>query len=427
MIKIRNNKIFSRIVAVFFALLIAVVAVLSFVSPFERGENSVLSVSAAEQNEVEETPIEEPPLSAYTGFGEFNGNYGTEMVYYIPLFRFAYDDSNNLIHFGEQAHHFVVMNFQMAVVLRELDGSLVLAPYFYFVVDIYYSSTVSPNYDVVTAFYECEWSDLSSMTTVSYVHIRDCSVVGGGQFSDLPLVLDFYFVSSSSDFASLSGKPFTEFPSYDFTITSGQGYQPYSTEYELYATEDMQNATDGESYIFSVLYSASVYSEDDFCFGYSTSVGSTEDMFYLYNVFSSQWEEINVFNRLLKGHHSVFFPGEANPDYETGFQDGYNKGYEDGQLSIDPDIIYENGYRDGYEKGKADGYDEGYAKGVEDSKHYTFFGLLSAVVDAPVHVFSSLLDVDILGFNLGGLFRSLLLVALVVASIRLFSGIGGKG
>ena len=94
--------------------------------------------------------------------------------------------------------------------------------------------------------------------------------------------------------------------------------------------------------------------------------------------------------------------------------DNYSAGYRDGQNSVSDDI-----YNDGYNTGHRIGYDSGYNKGSRDGN--SWLGLFTAVIDAPVNVFSNLLNFDVLGFNMKNLFLSLLTVALAVAILRLFA------
>ena len=85
---------------------------------------------------------------------------------------------------------------------------------------------------------------------------------------------------------------------------------------------------------------------------------------------------------------------------------------------------YDNGYDvgslDGYDVGYREGEIIGYQRGVEDAGDYTFFTLISAVVDAPIQAFTGLFNFDLLGVNLVDFFFALLTVATIIAVIRLF-------
>ena len=67
------------------------------------------------------------------------------------------------------------------------------------------------------------------------------------------------------------------------------------------------------------------------------------------------------------------------------------------------------------------GYDKGYAAGVAAGGNNNFMSLITAVVDAPIKAFTSLLDFDILGYNMKNLALALLTAGLLVAAIRFFS------
>lgn len=67
------------------------------------------------------------------------------------------------------------------------------------------------------------------------------------------------------------------------------------------------------------------------------------------------------------------------------------------------------------------GYDKGYAAGVAAGGNNSFMSLITAVVDAPITAFTSLLDFDILGYNMKNLALALLTAGLLVAAIRFFS------
>lgn len=71
--------------------------------------------------------------------------------------------------------------------------------------------------------------------------------------------------------------------------------------------------------------------------------------------------------------------------------------------------------------GKNEGYNNGYAAGVAAGGNNSFMSLITAVVDAPIKAFTSLLNFDILGYNMKNLALALLTAGLLVAAIRFFS------
>lgn len=91
-----------------------------------------------------------------------------------------------------------------------------------------------------------------------------------------------------------------------------------------------------------------------------------------------------------------------------------------------PNLIYTQGQYDSYgnnryNAGKNEGYSSGYAAGVAAGGNNNFMSLITAVVDAPIKAFTSLLDFEILGYNMKNLALALLTAGLLVAAIRFFS------
>lgn len=101
-----------------------------------------------------------------------------------------------------------------------------------------------------------------------------------------------------------------------------------------------------------------------------------------------------------------------NTGYINGSNEGYQSGFSEGQGQ---------GYDTGFGAGKNEGYNSGYAAGVAAGSNNSFMSLITAVVDAPITAFTSLLDFDILGYNMKDLALALLTAGLLVAAIRFFS------
>lgn len=126
--------------------------------------------------------------------------------------------------------------------------------------------------------------------------------------------------------------------------------------------------------------------------------------------------------------------GNLNPNYylssryyyltgDLSSNDYYNQGYLDGYSSGDV-AGQSTGYNNGYSAGQSVGYNNGYNAGVSASNQYTFSSLLTAVIDAPVHVFIDMLNFDIMGYNLLNLVVGLLTFAIIVLILKLI--LGGK-
>lgn len=112
---------------------------------------------------------------------------------------------------------------------------------------------------------------------------------------------------------------------------------------------------------------------------------------------------------LLRNLQFVATSGYYSQGYMAGEKEGYTKGLADGETV---------GYNKGYEYGE----NVGYNRGVEGAGEYTFLGLFTAVVDAPIKAFLGLLDFEIFGMDMQKFFLSILTAALCVAVYRLFSG-----
>lgn len=104
-----------------------------------------------------------------------------------------------------------------------------------------------------------------------------------------------------------------------------------------------------------------------------------------------------------------------NQGYLNGESDGYTKGYSVGK---------NDGYNQGFSQGKNVGYNNGYNQGVSESNDYTFLGLISATIDAPITYFTSLFNFELLGVNLSAFLTGLFTLCVIITIVRLV--LGGK-
>lgn len=93
----------------------------------------------------------------------------------------------------------------------------------------------------------------------------------------------------------------------------------------------------------------------------------------------------------------------------------YNSGYVAGQNSMNSKITA--AYNEGFSKAESF-----YRENLTD---YSFFGLISAVIDVPVKTLTSLLNFEILGVNMLSFFLGLLSFSIVLWIVKLF--VGSKG
>lgn len=95
--------------------------------------------------------------------------------------------------------------------------------------------------------------------------------------------------------------------------------------------------------------------------------------------------------------------------YNTGYTAGYNTGDTDG---------YNRGYTTGYNTGDTDGYYRGYNDGGNSANTYSFLGLISAVIDAPIKAFTGLFNFNLLGVNMVSFITALFTLAVIITIIK---------
>lgn len=88
-------------------------------------------------------------------------------------------------------------------------------------------------------------------------------------------------------------------------------------------------------------------------------------------------------------------------------------------LSNDSFIAYSQGVSKGYNDGYKNGYDIGYSAGVS-SDTGGFDALMFSIADVPVRIISSILNFEILGFNLMGFFMAIITLLLFVKLMKKF-------
>ena len=86
---------------------------------------------------------------------------------------------------------------------------------------------------------------------------------------------------------------------------------------------------------------------------------------------------------------------------------------------------YNQGYNEGYAKATntVNKDSASYQQGLQDSNayDYTFYGLMSSVINAPVQAFSGMFDINILGTNIRAFLLALLTLSIVILIIRKFT------
>lgn len=100
---------------------------------------------------------------------------------------------------------------------------------------------------------------------------------------------------------------------------------------------------------------------------------------------------------------------EESASYSSGYSDGYSDGNIDGQSA---------GYTLGYGAGDTQGYYRGYSAGVDSANDYTFLGLISAVIDAPISAFTGLFNFEVFGVNLAGFLLGIFTLLIIIVVVR---------
>ena len=95
--------------------------------------------------------------------------------------------------------------------------------------------------------------------------------------------------------------------------------------------------------------------------------------------------------------------------YSSGYQRGKNDGYTEG-YSAGTGAVSESQYNAGYSAG--------YSAGVIGANNYSFLGLISAVIDAPIQAFTGLFNFELLGVNILGFITSLFTLAVIITIVK---------
>ena len=103
------------------------------------------------------------------------------------------------------------------------------------------------------------------------------------------------------------------------------------------------------------------------------------------------------------------------------------KNYPSFEITSNEDIIAKSAYENGYNTAKdfyynnwyIGRYQQGYNDGTNNTGNYTFLSLMGSVVDAPIKAISSMLNFDILGFNMMQFFYAIMTVCIIVTIVKL--------
>ena len=121
----------------------------------------------------------------------------------------------------------------------------------------------------------------------------------------------------------------------------------------------------------------------------------------------------NTFYSTMPIYRNEKFLIGANSSYDLGYSQGYSEGLNSSS---------NKGYQEGYNLGKNEGYNNGYNQAMSDSDSYSFTKLITSVVDAPIHVITSMFNFEFMGVNLTSFFMGLITFCVVIFVIRLILG-----
>lgn len=241
------------------------------------------------------------------------------------------------------------------------------------------------------------------------------------------------YTSSSSSNSWFHSWHFSQFQVSSYELAAfGSGIGAFSVPVNLYINGDYTFLLDDDSQfltsfnpeLLSVLYSASWLSGPtgfvqvltfSFIDTYHNIIFSSLKLNLIYNITATyaSYPSLGTVNSSGASNlGSVSFYNwncTALSASESSFNQGFNAGYSSGFTSANNTVTETSA-----------SYSAGYYAGSNAAGNYTFFSLLSAVVDVPVKTFVSLFNFEILGFNMLSFVSSLLAVCTVLAVVHRF-------
>lgn len=152
-----------------------------------------------------------------------------------------------------------------------------------------------------------------------------------------------------------------------------------------------------------------------------------QEKYYMKGVLTLPYNSVsfNKWSASLLGASVLGGTGHPNllPDFLISFSsqgtysEGYSQGFSAG-FNVDRQEAINQSFADGQATGYKNGYSAGLNEGVKINENGNFNSLMTAVVDAPVTVFSKLFNFEILGVNMLTFAQSLLTLCLTVTVVR---------
>lgn len=159
--------------------------------------------------------------------------------------------------------------------------------------------------------------------------------------------------------------------------------------------------------------------------------GKYNELTASYNSLSASYDELQRSNTALQSSFdSLTSTHNTLVSNYSSLQDSYNalnssklaldKSYSELQAKFDSSsqLAFSDGYSSGYDIGFSDGRSQAISDGM--TIEYSFSSLLWSIVDAPVRLFTEVLDFDLFGINLASLVKFIVSALLVTFVVRRF-------
>lgn len=155
------------------------------------------------------------------------------------------------------------------------------------------------------------------------------------------------------------------------------------------------------------------YKRNYVAYQYSDAAGNAFNVsFFAFDAINSSRSSPAEYFSYFKDY-TLFLTAEDKSFNYQNYAAGYNAGYDNGQA-----FGFNQGYTDGRLFGKEEGYQLGYQAGVEGANKYSFFSLISAVVDAPIQALTGLLDFNVFGYDMKNFYLSIFTVCIIVTILK---------
>lgn len=236
----------------------------------------------------------------------------------------------------------------------------------------------------------------------------------------------------NADSVNITYQPFTHLV-YCIEIVS-----PTYIDFRVYATIDQNGVMSYSASTYSVSWDLSAENTN------ANGVYFEEGQVYLVK-YDGDYVQVNF---------SILYDEYLGQYYESGYWAGYNTGlgeteqgaYDNG-LERGKDLGYASGYENGYSDGDADGqalyqygttgyqtiFDAGKDAGIDIGKNmqiddpveseHAFYQMLRQIARYPVDIFTTGLNVDIFGVNVGGFLLGIGVVAIILTIFRKIRGL----